>query len=509
MKICSYLRLSRHNVYVYRRRIPENIQEFFATREIRQSLYTSDYKLAKSLARILTAEIEKHFLNLNMTKNTEPKFTTLIDLVTHKKEAMKHQEIIDEQRDKDIDLHIQKIHDARAKKLEELLKTKKRLLGEQMINEELRDEALDLRIQNIRDAKAAALQHERELNIALGRPIAPETKPAKALKSIPNLSKMIEVFLCANEVETRNDKVATVRKDSDALKLFLAIVVDKPISQVNQSDAALFANIIPMYPTRTTKRAPNTINNHMGSVSKFSAWVAAKHSETGHVKLEFAVLRCKQKERADEQRKMFEQHEIEAIFLHPKMAEFRNTQPAKYWLLHIALYSGARLEEIAQLDPKEDIREDESGIWIFDINEKNGKSLKNKSAKRIFPIHSELLALGLLQYVEQVKSRTARRLFPETVIRDGRTGKNIGKQANYFIQTTVGIKGKSMHCFRHTISTRFKRAMVDESLAAAIVGHAYGGITYNRYGKNYSSEVLQEVLQKIDFQLPHLTTLKS
>lgn len=468
MKLPGYLRISRHNVYIYRRRIPNNLLVYFNTAEIRQSLGTSSRKEGILRARLLTVETDSLFARL---RNNMPA-------------------------------------DDKPSKLLELVQQRKKLLVEQMKNEALQDDLIDARIERLRTENALKAQHEREIGLIKDFAALSGIKHSTIPVYDPNLSEMVNEFLSSDQVELRGNKPSTVRKDGDALNLFIAIIGDKPISKVNQADAALFAKTIPTYRTRQlTKRAPNTINNYMGSISKFSAWVAAYHSGTGHIKLDFSVLRHKSREREDEQRPMFEQDEIEAIFHHAKMAKFRVAQPAKYWLLIISLYTGARLEEICQLDPNEDIYQGEGGIWAFDFNEEidTSKSLKTKSSKRVCPIHSKLIELGFLKYVEQVKGNPAKRLFPDATIRDGRKGKNIGKQANYFINTNVGIKDKTLYCFRHTMATKLKRMMVEEPIAAAVLGHQHGGITYSRYGKNYLLEVLHEALEKVDFGLTHTT----
>ena len=103
-----------------------------------------------------------------------------------------------------------------------------------------------------------------------------------------------------------------------------------------------------------------------------------------------------------------------------------------------------RLEEIAQLDPQTDVRQ-EAEVWVFDVNQANGKQLKNKWSKRLVPIHPALWSVGLRSYLESLKIRRATRLFPDTPEFEGRVGKNAGKAANRFIQQTVGVQGKTLH----------------------------------------------------------------
>ena len=70
----------------------------------------------------------------------------------------------------------------------------------------------------------------------------------------------------------------------------------------------------------------------------------------------------------------------------------------RYWIPLIALYSGARLDEIAQLLVA-DVRESHR-TWIFHITtEGEGeKSTKTDGSRRVIPIHSELIRIGLLDY---------------------------------------------------------------------------------------------------------------
>jgi integrase len=178
------------------------------------------------------------------------------------------------------------------------------------------------------------------------------------------------------------------------------------------------------------------------------------------------------------------------------MSKFKFNEPVKYWLPYIAAYSGARLEEITQLSPITDIYV-EDGVWIFDINERDTKSVKNLPSVRRIPIHSHLIKLGLIEYIEILKISKANTLFPDEKIRDGRTGKNAGKRVNRFIQKVVGVENKTLHSFRHTFATTLKRSGIDESLAAEIMGHQHGGITYDRYAKGYLSGTLKMAVETI------------
>ena len=448
MKLPAYVHLSRHNVYVFRRRIPSYLLHYFNTDELRLSLATKSIKDATARARILARDSDILFYSLehNMPIDDKTPFKQLI-----------------ENKMKDV---------YRQEKIEQL---------ENML------------AQSAYTRTQQATQYERDIeNIKTFLPTKTGSDtPAK----VPKISELIEVFFSPVEVAKRANKTATIRKDRDALTYFVEIIGDKPISQVVQSDASHFSDLIPLYKRDGSPRAPNTINNYLGSISKFSAWVVSKGIFNAHVLIDCSKLRHSNKKAAKDQRKMIEVSEIRQIFDSERFKKAKIRDPEKYWLICIAIYTGMRLEEITQLNPNTDFYKDESGLFVFDLNENDGKTLKNLPSVRKVPVHDRLIEFGLVAYIDSQKTKSDR-LFPNSKVRDGRTGKNVGKRANYLISKVIGGDGKSLHSFRHTFTTLLKRGKVEEGIAAAILGHAHGKITYERYGKNYLTELLHEEMHK-------------
>lgn len=448
MKLPAYVHLSRHNVYVFRRRIPSYLLHYFKTNELRVSLATKCIKDATARAKILARDSDILFYSLEHNMPIDNK-SSFMQLIENKKKDVYRQE-----------------------KIEQL--------------ENMLAESVYMRTQQ-------AKQYERDIeNIKTFMPTCSGTE-----KSVhgPKISELIEVFFSTFEVTKRANKAATIRKDRDALTYFVEIIGDKPISQVVQSDASHFSDVIPLYKRDVSPRAPNTINNYLGSISKFSAWVVSKGDFEGHLLLDCSNLRHSNKIAAKDQRKMIEVSEVRQIFESEQLKKAKIRDPDKYWLICIAIYSGMRLEEITQLNPNTDFYKDESGLFVFDINENDGKTLKNLPSARKVPVHDRLIELGLVAYVDSQKMKT-NRLFPNSKVRDGRTGKNVGKRANYLIGKVIGFDGKSLHSFRHTFATLLKRGKTEEPIAAAILGHAHGDITYERYGKNYLTELLHDEMHK-------------
>ena len=80
-----------------------------------------------------------------------------------------------------------------------------------------------------------------------------------------------------------------------------------------------------------------------------------------------------------------------------------------------------------------------------------------------------------------------------------RVGKNAGKRVNRLIKNILGLGGKTHHCFRHTVATKLKQKLVPEPVAASIIGHSYGGMTYGHYGKDFEPQMLVNAIEIIKY----------
>ena len=120
-------------------------------------------------------------------------------------------------------------------------------------------------------------------------------------------------------------------------------------------------------------------------------------------------------------RRAFTDDELRALLNHPHFKQRSFTANYMYWLIPLALYTGARLGELTLLDLKDFVIEE--GIPCIDINDIDAaesvqqggvkKRVKTQNAKRLVPIHSELIRLGILRYVEQLRAKDEVHLFPE------------------------------------------------------------------------------------------------
>ena len=170
------------------------------------------------------------------------------------------------------------------------------------------------------------------------------------------------------------------------------------------------------------------------------------------------------------------------------------------WAPLIAIYTGARLNEIAQLK-NADIKI-EGGHHYFDLNDDDENArLKNASSKRHVPIHSELLELGLLDYVSTKIASNEDRLFPElTYTPKNGYGRNLSRWFNDKFLPKLELKSKQLvfHSIRHSVVTELMQKDVPEPIVKAIVGHSRAGVTQKNYFKQgYTLEQLSIALEKL------------
>jgi integrase len=180
--------------------------------------------------------------------------------------------------------------------------------------------------------------------------------------------------------------------------------------------------------------------------------------------------------------------ELQAIFdaMPPRTVAPKRHTPdtALPWIALVALYTGARLEEICQLTTA-DVREEGANgatVWVIDLH--NRDELKNDSAVRLIPVHSKLVRLGFLDYV---RALPAGPLFPG--LTRGTKGKLHEKISPRFrkLLMRLGIKRKNLdfHSFRHTVTKVLDNArpLIPERDAKRVIGHAVDDITFGVYGE--------------------------
>jgi integrase len=189
----------------------------------------------------------------------------------------------------------------------------------------------------------------------------------------------------------------------------------------------------------------------------------------------------------------------------------REVKPAKHtpesalpWVALIAAYTGARLEEIAQLAAK-DIREQQANgatITVIDIHNGGNNLLKNKASARLIPVHSELVRAGLLDYVKALPKGGP--LFPGLVRRESKGGKIGARLGELFRKRLIALglkrEGLCFHSFRHLVAGKLEQAGVAQTDAARVLGHSIEGMSYGVYSTGPGLKRLAAVVEDIHYE---------
>jgi integrase len=213
-----------------------------------------------------------------------------------------------------------------------------------------------------------------------------------------------------------------------------------------------------------------------------------------------------------EARAPFSKEDLVKLFHSEEYRADTHKKPSHFWMPILALFTGARLNELAQLHIS-DIRQAEDGVWVFDINDAGEKQLKAKASKRIIPIHPFLLnELNFLSWVEQLKAKRQQRLFPELrKERDG-YGRTVSRWFNDSYRKKCGISSpdgrkRDFHSFRATFITQLVRQKVNERMRLQVEGHSPGKDMTSVYADPFPAKQLyDEVISKLDYgiDLSHL-----
>jgi integrase len=204
---------------------------------------------------------------------------------------------------------------------------------------------------------------------------------------------------------------------------------------------------------------------------------------------------------------------------------FHNYQPHYYWLPLLGLYTGGRLNELAQLY-LDDIQQDDAGCWFIYFNldgadkievdsmqeelGQSDKSLKTINSERVVALHDLLVTLGLPEYVQALRQEGHVRLFPE--LRFDKI-KGYGKAAgSWFNERFLGARlkiprdgTKTFHSLRHMFITGLFDAELPEVTVAQLAGHERGKtMSSKRYRKDQVAFKLKPYINRLEFSLPKL-----
>jgi len=283
------------------------------------------------------------------------------------------------------------------------------------------------------------------------------------------------------------------------IDLFIDVMTDLRIGAIDDELAGQYCQILKRLPPNINKiaryrgksiseilemkGAPQsevTISGKMGTLSSMFKWALESKRKWGIEHNPFVGFALDGGDKTV--RRPFTHDELAALLKHPTFVKRKFRQPYGYWLIPLGIFTGARLGELCQLNLSDFVEVD--GVQCIDINDEDGKRVKTENAKRLIPLHPELIRLGLLRYVDRLRQEGHVHLFPE-LSRTRRDGP-ASAASNWFqgFRANVGLTEKQttvFHSFRHLFITNLLDQGVSPHMVAPIVGHERDLITGQVY----------------------------
>lgn len=260
---------------------------------------------------------------------------------------------------------------------------------------------------------------------------------------------------------------------------------------------------------------PNTVNgSYIRNLNAIFSW--AERNDYVHKNLASGLEVSVPNKKQSDYRAAFSKEQLVEIL---KSANDHSTKPPhgrpwKKWAPLLAVITGSRCTEVAQLQVK-DIKTTDSGVVYIDINEElddelaGNKSVKNAYSVRSVPLVDGVYGFVLADFLNLVESRR-QAVGDSGLLFDGLTdnGKGYGKKVStWFNRTLLGKLipnhtelNLSLHSTRHSFTTALKHACIEVNIAKGILGHSSGTMAYDRYGKAMPIDSLAEAIRQAFLQ---------
>lgn len=446
----------RRDTLAFRIAVPASLRWLLGSRELTRSLRTGDRRTAlpRALAMAATAKLLFYELKL-MAGSDEKKLLALVEAAKRK-----------------LDLAATKNeHD------EELLGQRREFLRE-LEHTELRTKAAVLD-QLVAAGLASRTEGRTADALAHSAPFPLPPTPDEA----PMLSKVIGQFLTKYPAK----KKEMLKKHQTVLRLLLEVLGDRPVSSLKQMDLNRFFDLLHRLPPRWS----DELRKRKCSVRELSAMHHPKlmgpktFDDTYKASVRAFLVAAKKdwrdqgfpeaiatdgieyvgdRESDEKKQREFYPEELKRLFEGKEMRGFAaDVRKAHYyWLPLLGLFTGARVNEICQINPVTDIAEADGILFFWLTIETEGdprvsKSLKNKGSRRKLPIHSKLIELGFLNYVDSIRASGSKLIFPGWNPSKGRAAAEAEKWFRALLVTT-GLRDLTpkrcllgMHAFRSTL----------------------------------------------------------
>ena len=546
MHLPSYVKQSRHGIYFFRIVVPKTLRGIFDGQwEIRRSLHTRNLREALQLARPLALQAYDIFKRLDSRMSKpEPSIADILakarkgelrDLRATKTitlpDGSKHG--YDVQTDSNDPAEIaaferqvereraelrateQRYHD-RPPQIPEAMLEYQRKQAEEMARYK---EELAARERSLAQAAMQSLMIPATPTPVVSVPAPKAAKPFTAdenritrrwaeyvaqatgaqwttERGVKSYKRMFELFLTS---WGKDGDIATITRE-DINKFIQYLLVEKTVEAGDRlGDDGL---------------KHRTVDNHVGVISGLLKWARNKGYFPDEQRLpteEQTLFKKKaRKAAAGLANPVHTIGQLQTLF-DPK--NFRPAEAHHFWPPLISLFAGTRRREVAQLLLSDFYVKD--GIQAMSINilEDEDKSVKSAAAIRVIPVHPELIKLGLIEYLEDVKAlNLGPEVFPGIGINsNGEKGNAIGNFWRNHMKKLGLFNSRSptFHSFRSTALQELKDRGVEWEMRCQLAGHEIDHVSEGYNPNKFSLQrLMEDGIPKLRYEGLELSGLK-
>lgn len=280
------------------------------------------------------------------------------------------------------------------------------------------------------------------------------------------------------------------------------------------------AELIKLDIPKKERLGPKTLDTRFTMVRSFLNWLEEEEliEKAKPLSKILTTTSLKKQRKAEPTRRAFTPEELEKLLCNDDYRRGKFQAACKFWAPLLALFTGARIEEICQLY-LDDIREID-GTLCLDINAEDEKDLKTEAGKRQVPVHPFLVEVGLLERVEALRDAGHKHLFHRDTLSTRKvkvpgTDRYVVKLSTNVSQAFTrfrrkwGVGGMQYekseavyHSFRHCLIRWGKLNGIDRRMVKEIVGHEDGefdDVTADYEGLYPPSQTYRDFISKLDF----------
>lgn len=272
-------------------------------------------------------------------------------------------------------------------------------------------------------------------------------------------SEVMEKYLASSP---RPPRTANPMK-AEFLRFMETLGGDRPIGNISRADVVRYKESL-----QAKKQGLLTLIKHLSGLDALFKWAEVHAYISTPSPVKGLVPSKRQAKKQALKRQPFTDDELLLVFSSQEFLRQRMERSERYWLVLLLLFQICRREEAAQLYLK-DIGEVDGVPFIQITADEKDQSLKNEGSKRRVPIHSSLIQLGFMQYVDSIRKAGAgrgdlghQRLFPQLRSKGNNGyGDPVGKWFGRLV-SSLGLTDPRLviHSLRHGGITKLHSAAV-------------------------------------------------